>query len=180
MELPFASLHQVCTPLLGYLEAIPPPREALGTAFGLRGGAPPDRFLVGVAVLSLLSESGHIKPLLCLVDDAHWLDQASAQALALAARRLDQDATAVLFASRASDGSGLHAGLPELVLAGLSHADALKLLRSEIPGRLDEKVAEGRGGGASATPWPRSILAGRPVRRTERAALPSAPTPCRA
>ncbi len=79
MELPFASLHQVCTPLLQYLERLPGPQcSALETAFGLSVGPPPDRLLVGVAVLSLLSEAGREAPLLCIVDDAHWLDQASA------------------------------------------------------------------------------------------------------
>ncbi len=143
MELPFATLHQVCTPLLGYLEKLPgPQRAALGTAFGLSVGTPPDRLLVGLAVLSLLSEAGRREPLLCTVDDAHWLDHASAQSLALAARRLDQDATVVLFASRWPQGPDPLAGLPELVLAGLSHADAMELLGSAIPGRLDQEVAQ--------------------------------------
>ena len=143
MELPFASLQQMCTPLLRYLEALPDPqRAALGTAFGLSIGAAPDRLLVGLAVLGLLSEASREAPLLCTVDDAHWLDQASAQALALAARRLGQDATALLFASRAPEGTDLLAGLPDVAVSGLSQADAVELLSSEIPGRLDKEVAQ--------------------------------------
>ena len=103
---------------------------------------PPERLLVGLAVLSLLSEASREAPLLCTVDDAHWLDQASAQALALAARRLGQDATALLFASRAPEGADLLAGLPEVSVRGLSEADAIELLSSEIPGRLDKEVAQ--------------------------------------
>ena len=84
MELPFASLHQLCGPMLGGLGRLPSPqRDALGTAFGLSPGAQPDRFLVGLAVLSLLSDTAEERPLLCLIDDAQWLDQSSAQALAL-------------------------------------------------------------------------------------------------
>ncbi len=116
-------------------------RAALETAFGLSAGTPPDRLLVGLAVLSLLSEACREAPLLCTVDDAHWLDHASAQSLALAARRLDQDATVVLFASRWPQGTDSMAGLPEVPLDGLSQADAMELLRSEIPGRLDQEVA---------------------------------------
>src|SRR5580693_1444826 len=83
MELPFASLHQLCGPMLGGLERLPPPqRDALGTAFGLSSGAQPDRFLVSLAVLSLLSDAAEERPLLCLIDDAQWLDRSSAQVLA--------------------------------------------------------------------------------------------------
>src|SRR6516225_11478979 len=88
MELAFASVHQLCAPLLGRLEHLPDPqRDALEVAFGLRAGAAPDRFLVGLAVLTLLSEVAEERPLLCVVDDAQWLDRASAQVLAFAARR---------------------------------------------------------------------------------------------
>jgi predicted ATPase len=89
MELAFASVHQLCAPLLDRLEGLPgPQRDALGVAFGLRAGAAPDRFLVGLAVLTLLSEVAEDRPLLCVVDDAQWLDRASGQVLAFAARRL--------------------------------------------------------------------------------------------
>ncbi len=90
MELPFAALHQLCGRMLGRLGGLPgPQRDALGVAFGLGAGSAPDRFLVGLAVLGLLSEAAAGRPLLCLVDDAQWLDQASAQALAFVARRLE-------------------------------------------------------------------------------------------
>ena len=95
MELPFAALHQLCGPVLGRVGRLPSPQlEALGVAFGLRSGGAPDRFLVGLAVLGLLSEVAADRPLLCLVDDAQWLDQASAQALAFVARRLDAESVA--------------------------------------------------------------------------------------
>jgi hypothetical protein len=92
MELPVAALHQLCGRMLDRLDRLPgPQREALGVAFGLRAGGPPDRFLVGLAVLGLLSEMAASQPLLCLIDDAQWLDQTSAQALAFVARRLDAE-----------------------------------------------------------------------------------------
>ncbi len=101
MELPFAALHQLCGRMLGRLDRLPgPQRDALGVAFGLWSGSAPERFLVGLAVLGLLSEVAADRPLLCLVDDAQWLDRASAQALAFAARRLLADPVALLFAAR--------------------------------------------------------------------------------
>ena len=101
MELPFAGLHQLCAPMLDRLERLPAPqRDALGTAFGLSDGDAPDRFLVGLAVLSLLSEVAEERPLVCLVDDAQWLDRASAQALAFVARRLVAESVALVFAVR--------------------------------------------------------------------------------
>jgi predicted ATPase len=104
MELAFAGLHLVCAPLLDRLEALPgPQRDALGVAFGLREGAAPDRFLVGVAVLTLLSGSAQDQPLLCVVDDAHWLDRASAQVLGFAARRLLAEPVGLIFAMREPD-----------------------------------------------------------------------------
>src|ERR1700741_1069798 len=88
MELPFAGLQQLCAPMLDRLEALPgPQRDALGVAFGLQAGAAPDRFLVGLATLSLLSEAVERQPLLCVIDDAQWLDRASAQGPAFVARR---------------------------------------------------------------------------------------------
>src|SRR5260370_8924694 len=143
MELPFAALHQLCGRMLDRLDRLPgPQREALGVAFGLRPGGAPDRFLVGLAVLSLLADVAADQPLLCLVDDAQWLDQAAAQALAFVARPLDAESLALLFGTRdPGPGSGL-AGLPELVLEGLSDTDAPALLASVIPGRIDERVRD--------------------------------------
>src|SRR5258706_9843317 len=151
MELPFAALHQLCGRMLGRLGALPGPQcDALGVAFGLRAGGAPNRFLVGLAVLGLLSEAAAGQPLLCLVDDAQWLDQASAQALAFVARRVDAESVALLFGTRDRAGAGDLTGLPELVLAGLADADAPAGLASGLPGRLDERVrdrvvAEARG-----------------------------------
>src|SRR5712692_8574652 len=112
MELAFAALHQLCAPMLDRIERLPgPQRDALGVAFGLRAGEAPDRFLVGLAVLSLVSEVAAERPVLCLVDDAQWLDRASAQALAFAARRLLAEPIALIFATREPDEE--FAGLPE-------------------------------------------------------------------
>ncbi len=143
MELPFAGLHQLCAPFLDRLERLPEPqREALGTVFGQTAGEPPDRFLVALAVLSLLSEVAEERPLICLIDDAQWLDRASAQALAFAARRLLAEPLGVVFAVREPcDDAELH-GLPELVIEGLADDDARRLLGRAIRGRLDEQVAE--------------------------------------
>ena len=141
MELAFAGLHQLCAPILDRLERVPQPqRAALETTFALRPGAVPDRFLVGLAVLSLLSEEAAERPLLCIVDDAQWLDRASAATLAFVARRLLAEPVVLLFAARAP--SDLITGLPELVLEGLRDADARALLASVVPGRLDGLVAE--------------------------------------
>src|ERR1700727_3170047 len=140
-ELAFAALHQLCAPVLEYLERLPvPQRDALLTTFGLRAGAVPDRFLVGLAVLSLLSEVAAESPLLCVVDDAQWLDRASARTLAFVARRLLAESVVVLFA--APERNDDFAGLPELVVAGLRDGDARALLASVIPGRWDERVAD--------------------------------------
>ena len=114
---------------------------ALATAFGLSTGTPPDRFIVGLAVLGLLSDAAH-EPLLCLVDDAHWLDRVSAQVLAFVARRLQAESVALLFATRTTSDDDPLTGLPELLLDGLSNADARELLISATPGRLDDRVAE--------------------------------------
>jgi DNA-binding CsgD family transcriptional regulator len=141
MELAFAALQQLCAPLLDWLERLPgPQRDALRTTFALSEGAVPDRFLVGLATLSLLSDVAEERPLLCVIDDAQWLDRASAQVLAFVARRLQAESVVMLFATR--EPSGELAGAPELVVEGLRHADARKLLASVIPGRLDERVAD--------------------------------------
>ena len=141
MELAFASLQQVCAPTLDRLEHIPGPRhDALSVAFGLSAGAAPDRFLVGVAALSLLSEVAEEQPLLCAVDDAQWLDEASAQALAFVAHRLFAESMAILFVTREPI-EALN-GLPELFVDGIGDDDARALLASGIHGPLDERVRE--------------------------------------
>src|SRR6516164_2609695 len=141
MELAFAGLHQLYAPLLDRLEGLPPPqRDALGTAFGLREGAAPDRFLVGLAVLTLLSEVAEDRPLLCLVDDAQWLDQASAQVLAFAARRLLTEPVGLVFAAR--EPGEQFRGIADLELRGLADQDARALLRSVVRFRLDERIRD--------------------------------------
>ncbi len=163
MELPFAALHQLCAPLLDRLDGLPgPQRDALATTFGFSEGAAPDRLFVGLAVLGLLSEAAETRPLLCVVDDAQWLDRASGQALAFVARRLLAESVVMLFAAR--ERSDLFAGLPELVLEGLRGADARSLLVSVIPGRLDEGVAdellaETRGNPLALLELPRGLTA---------------------
>jgi hypothetical protein len=178
MEVAFAGLQQLCAPMLGSLARLPgPQRDALSTAFGLGAGEAPDRFLVGLAVLGLLSEAAEERPLVCLVDHAQWLDRASAQILAFVARRLVAESVAVVFSVREPSEDQEWTGLPELVVAGLSDADARALLDSVVPGRLDERVrdriaarvggvASGiDGGGAGGRLWPsRRAAAGEPHR----------------
>src|SRR5713101_7580005 len=161
MELAFAALQQLCAPLLDKLAGLPDPqRDALGVAFGLNTGAAPDRFLVGLAALSLLSEAAEQQPLLCVVDDAQWLDRASAQALAFVARRLLAEPVAVVFATR-EPGEEFR-GLPELPVGGLREGDARELLSSVIRGPLDERVrdrivAETRGNPLALLELPRGL-----------------------
>ncbi len=141
MELAFAGLHQLCAPMLDRLDHLPvPQREALRTAFGLSVGPPPDRFLVGLAVLSLLADVAGKHPLICVIDDEQWLDRASAQALGFAARRLAADPVGLVFAARAP-GADL-AGLPELEVRGLGDSDAQALLESVLAGPLDARVRD--------------------------------------
>src|SRR5579872_820552 len=138
MELAFASLHQLCVPLLDRVEGLPgPQRDALGVAFGLRPGAAADRFLVALAVLTLLAEVAEERPLLCVVDDAQWLDKASAQALAFAARRLLAEPVGLIFAAR-EPGEEFR-GLADLEVRGLSDRAARTLLRSAVRFRLDDR-----------------------------------------
>ena len=151
MEMAFAGLHQLCAPFLDRLGHLPDPqRDALRIAFNMQGGNVPDRFAVGMATLSLLSDLARERPLVCVVDDAQWLDQASAQALAFVARHLAAAPAAVIFALRQpADDHGL-GGLPEFQLRGLADADARTLLDSVVIGPLDERVrdqiiAEARG-----------------------------------
>jgi DNA-binding CsgD family transcriptional regulator len=141
MELPFAALQQLCSPVLDRSERLPDPqRDALSVAFGLSAGQTPNPFLVGLATLGLLSEASQERPLLCVVDDAQWLDRASARALAFVARRLLAEKIALVFAAREL-GDEL-AGLPELRIEPLGHRDARTLLESVLPARLDEHVLD--------------------------------------
>jgi DNA-binding CsgD family transcriptional regulator len=163
LELPFAALHQLCMPLLDDLETLPAPQlDALRTAFGLRSGPRPDRFLVGLAVLTLLSDAAEAQPLICVVDDAQWLDRCSAQVLSFVARRLQAESVMALFAERDQDQPTELAGLPELVLQRLSDADARELLASSTPGRFDERVRqriidEARGNPLALLELPRGV-----------------------
>src|SRR3954453_5573682 len=141
MELAFAGLHQLCAPMFEHLERLPAPqREGLKIVFGLSEGPAPDRFLVGLGVLSLLSEAAGERPLLCVVDDAQWLDRTSAHTLAFVARRLLAEPVGLVFAARET-GEELR-GLPELEVRGLHEQDARALLASAIPGRLDDGVRD--------------------------------------
>ncbi len=141
IELPYAGLQQVCAPLMDGLGSLPEPqREAMAVAFGLSAGETPDRFLVGLAALSLLSAAAEDRPLLVLVDDAQWLGAASRQALAFVARRLGADSVALLLTARESTEE--LDGVPELRLSGLTDADARKLLDAVLVGRFDQQVRE--------------------------------------
>jgi DNA-binding CsgD family transcriptional regulator/tetratricopeptide (TPR) repeat protein len=143
MELAFSGLSQLCAPMLDRIDRLPEPqRDALRTAFGLAGGAAPDRFLVGLAVLGLLSDAANEEPLVCLVDDAQWLDQASAQALAFVARRLVAESVALVFAVREPSDEQNFAELPQLSVGGLDEEDARALLASVIRWPLDERVRD--------------------------------------
>ena len=161
MELAYASLHQLCGPVLSRLERLPAPqREALERVFGLAAGAPPDRFLVGLAVLSLLSDAAEARPLLCVVDDAQWLDQASALTLAFVARRLLAEPVGLAFAAR-EPGPELQR-VAALEVPGLRNGDARALLRSAVRFKLDEGVrdriiAEMRGNPLALLELPRGL-----------------------
>jgi DNA-binding CsgD family transcriptional regulator/tetratricopeptide (TPR) repeat protein len=161
MELAFAGLHQLCAPMLDRLERLPvPQRDALRTAFGVSHGPAPDRFLIGLAVLSLLSDVAEEQPLICLVDDEQWLDRASAQALAFVARRLEAESVGLVFAARKP--SDDVAGLPDLGVAGLREDDARRLLQSVLTGPLDARVrdrivAETRGNPLALLELPRGL-----------------------
>jgi DNA-binding CsgD family transcriptional regulator len=165
MELPFAGLHQLCAPMLSLLDALPPPQQhALRVALGLASGDAPDRFLVALGALSLLSEVAEKQPLLCFVDDAQWLDGASRQVLGFVARRLLAESVALIFAVREPSADSELVGLPELALGGLDEKDARSLLSTVIPGRLDERVrdriiAETRGNPLALLELPRGLSA---------------------
>jgi DNA-binding CsgD family transcriptional regulator len=161
MELAFAGLHQLCAPMAAHLGKIPAPqRGALRTALGVAAGPPPDRFLVGLTTLSLLSEVAGDRPLICLVDDEQWLDRASAQALGFAARRLGADPVGLVVAAR--EPSAELAGLPELDVGGLADDDARTLLEEALTGPLDARVrdlivAETRGNPLALLELPREL-----------------------
>ncbi|HEY3465289.1 MAG TPA: AAA family ATPase [Amycolatopsis sp.] len=139
----YAGLHQLCAPFLDRLDRLPEPqRDALGTAFGLSAGARPTRFLVGLAVLTLLAEVAEEQPLLCLVDDAQWLDRMSAVVLAFVARRLLAERIAVVFALRDDGRDSDLAGLPELPIGGLAEAESDALLGSVLTGPVDGRVRD--------------------------------------
>ena len=142
MELAYAGLHQLCAPLLGGLGSLAEPQQrGLSVAFGLDSGDSPDRFLVALATLGLMAEASEDQPLLCVVDDAQWLDQASAQVLGFVGRRLLAESIALVFAIRTPVTSpDPLAGLPELRLGGLGDTAARALLATVTPGPLDERV----------------------------------------
>ncbi len=142
-ELPFAGLHQLCAPFLDRNDALPAPQQdAMRVALGLCSGAAPDRFLVGLAALTLLADVAEEQPLLCLVDDLQWLDEATGQVLGFVARRLLAEPVAIVFGIREPSDEREVAGLPELRLEGLGRDEARALLEESIPGRLDERVAD--------------------------------------
>ena len=162
MELAYSSLHQLCAPMLERLDRLPDPqRAALATVFGLGLGAAPDRFLVGLATLSLLADAAEQQPLICIVDDAQWLDQASAQILAFVARRLLAERIALVCAARRGSGDDVLTGLPELPIHGLNDSDARALLLDNVYGPLDaavcdQIVTESQGNPLALLEFPRS------------------------
>ena len=143
MELAYASLHQLCAPMLDHLGRLPvPQRGALATVFGRSAGAAPDRFLVGLATLTLFAEVADRQPLICIIDDAQWLDQVSAQILGFVARRLLAERIAVVCAARTGAGDDVLAGLPVLAVPPLGVRDARALLLANVPGPLDARVCD--------------------------------------
>ena len=165
MEMAFGGLHQLCAPFLDHIERLPEPqRDALGTAFGLTADPPPDRFLVGLAVLNLLAEAAEERPLVCLVDDAQWLDQVSAQTLAFVARRLLAERVGLVFATRDTTADHALKGLRRLTVEGLNGHDARALLDLATPGPFDEGirgriVAEARGNPLALLELPSTLTA---------------------
>src|SRR6201989_3562927 len=143
MELPYAGLHQLCAPMVDRLASLPEPQSvALRIAFGLSSGDSPDRFLVALATLGLMSADAEERPLLCVVDDLQWLDEASARVLGFVARRLLAESVALVFAVREPSCDHQLVGLPELSLRGLQDADARALLERVVPGRIDARVRD--------------------------------------
>src|SRR5215471_1016497 len=162
MELAYAALHQLCAPMLDHLDRLPvPQRDALATVFGRSSGAAPDRFLVGLATLTLFAEVAEQQPLACIVDDAQWLDHASAQVLGFVARRLLAERIVLVCATRTGIGDAIPAGLPELPIRGLGDSDARALLLDNLYGPLDaavcdQIVAESRGNPLALLELPRT------------------------
>ncbi len=143
VELPFSGLHQLCGPMLDHLDRLPgPQRDALATAFGMHAGEPPDRFLVGLAVMSLLAEVAEERPLVCVIDDAQWLDLISTQTLAFVARRQMADPVALVFALRGVREGRELVGQPTMNLRGLTDTDARALLDSVLTADVDNRVRE--------------------------------------
>jgi hypothetical protein len=169
MELMFATLHQLCAPLQAHVDKLPAQqRDALRTVFGLSAGPPPDRFLVRLAMLTLLADAAAKRPLLCVVDDYQWVDHASAQVLTFVARRLGAESVGMVFGTWIL-GTDL-SGLPELALTGLQEADARTVLAAALTGPIDARVrdlivAEAQGNPLALLELPRSLpaaeLAGR-------------------
>lgn len=166
MELPFAAVHQLCVPMLDLLDTLPEPqRDALGTAFGMRAGPAPDQFLISLAVLNLLAQAADARPLVCVIDDAQWLDRASAQVLTFVARRLMAESVACVFAVRDSGETGVLPGLPVMEVGGLRDSEARTLISRVVPGPLDEEVRdrilfESRGNPLALLELPRAASAG--------------------
>jgi predicted ATPase len=183
MELAFAVIHQLCVPMLDRLERLPKPqRMALTTAFGLTAGPAPDRFLVGLAVLSVLSETAAKQPLVCVVDDAQWVDQASAQALAFAGRRLQAESVALVFALRTVRSEPELAGLPDLVVTCLDDSSGHALLRSVFPALRDERlrdriIAETGGNPLAILELPKGLTRAELASSALPSSAPGAPTP---
>ena len=143
LEMPFAAIHQLCRPLLAGIDALPDPQQqALRVAFGLAAGATPDRFVVGLAVLGLLVEASAERPLVCLVDDAQWLDEPSRLVLGFVGRRLLAEPLLLLLAVREVGNEQLIPGLESLTLEGLTEEDACSLLMATAPVRLDGQVRD--------------------------------------
>lgn len=161
MELPYAGIHQLCAPLLDDLDHLPDPqRDALDVAFGVSRGDPPNKFMLGLAVLSHLAYVAEARPLICLVDDAQWLDRASAQVIGFVARRLVAESVGIVLAVREPDDERAFEGLAGLPVKGLNEQDARSLLNSVIPGRIDERIrtrilAEARGNPLALLELPR-------------------------
>ena len=163
LELAYGGLHQLCAQLRPQLSS--PRYDALSTAFGLTPGDPPDSFLVGVSMLNLLTEVAEDEPLICLIDDAQWLDRVSTQTLAFVARRLLAERVALIFAARDPSAADELSGLPELVVTGLDFSDARALLDMALRGVVDERVrdrfvAETRGNPLALMELPRTLSAG--------------------
>ena len=161
MEIPFAALHQLCASSLDRLNELPTPqRDAISTAFGLASGPSPDRLLIGLAVLTLLSTISDDGPLLCVIDDAQWLDQESAQALAFVARRMLAEPVGLVFATRHV--AGAFAAFPELRVDALTNTNARTLLNEVLHVALDDRVrdrilADARGNPLALVEWPRDL-----------------------